>query len=174
VRTVVGGFEQSGTVTSVDVKVGDTVRAGQNLAQIDAGDLRLALQQAQANLKAAQASYDKLKTGSATEPDIASAQAQLDAAKAQFDALQNPSAADLSAAQSKVAQAQTSVQSTQNSASQAKTNAQLALQNAVNALTSRSPNIRSPSRAGSTFRTLAPTRSTRPPPTPMAKRRRIS
>jgi len=161
-RTVDVPFQQTGTVTSVDVAVGDTVTAGQTLATIDAGDLQTQLEQAQANLKAAQASYDQVKNGSATEQDLASAQAQLDSATAQLqqtktgtataadiasakaqlasaqaklDALKNPSAADLNATQSKVDQAQIALQSTSTSASQAKTNAQLALQNAVNALT---------------------------------------
>jgi HlyD family secretion protein len=159
-RTVELPFQQSGTVTSVDVKVGDQVKAGQTLAQIDPADLKLALQQSQANLKSAQASFDQTTNGSTTPEDLASAQAALDSAKAQLaktktgtvtdvqsaqatlaaaqaklDALKNPTQADLSAAQSKVDQARTSLQSTQNSASQAKTNAQLALQNSVNALT---------------------------------------
>jgi HlyD family secretion protein len=159
-RTVELPFQQSGTVTSVDVKVGDQVKAGQTLAQIDPADLQLALQQAQANLKSAQASFGQTTNGSATPQDLASAQAALDSAKAQLaktktgavtdvqsaqanlaaaqaklDALKNPTQLDRSAAQSKVDQAQTSLQSTQNSASQAKTNAELALQNSVNALT---------------------------------------
>jgi HlyD family secretion protein len=161
-RTVNLAFQQSGTITAVNVKVGDQVKAGQVLAQIDAADLQLALQQAQASLKAAEAQLTQAKGGGATPQDLASAQAQLDSAKAQLtqtktgtatpadiasaraqlsaaqaklDALKNPSQADLSTAQSKLDQAQTALQSTRNSASQAKTNAQLALQNAVNALT---------------------------------------
>src|SRR3954451_9146886 len=72
-RTVELPFQQSGTVTSVDVKVSDQVKAGQTLAQIDPADLQLALQQAQASLKAAQASFDQTTNGSATAQDIASA-----------------------------------------------------------------------------------------------------
>jgi len=159
-RTVELPFQQSGTVTSVDVKVGDQVKAGQTLAQIDPADLKLALQQSQANLRSAQAKLAQVQGGSATPEDLASAQAALDSAKAQLtktktgavtdvqsaqaalvsaqaklDALKNPTQADLTTAQSKLDQARTSLQSTQNSASQAKTNAQLALQNSVNSLT---------------------------------------
>jgi HlyD family secretion protein len=159
-RTVELPFQQSGAVTSVDVKVGDQVKAGQTLAQIDPADLKLALQQAQANLKSAQASFDQTTNGSTTPQDLTSAQAGLDSAKAQLaktktgavtdvqsaqaalasvtaklDALKNPTQLNRSSAQSKVDQAQTSLQSTRNSASQAKTNAELALQNSVNALT---------------------------------------
>jgi HlyD family secretion protein len=161
-RTVALPFQQSGTITAVNVKIGDQVKAGQVLAKIDDADLQLQLQQAQANLKATQAKLEQAKNGSATPPDLASAQASLDSAKAQLqqtrtgtatkadiqsaqaqldaaqaklNALKNPTPADLNAAQSKVDQAQTALQSTRNSASQAKTNADLALQNAVNALT---------------------------------------
>jgi HlyD family secretion protein len=159
-RTVALPFQQSGTITSVDVKVGDQVKAGQTLAQIDSADLKLQLQQAQANLKAAQASFDQTINGSATPQDLASAQAALDSAKAQLtktktstvtdvqsaqanlasaqaklNALKNPTQLDRNTAQSKVDQAQIALQSTRNSASQSKTNAELALQNSVNALT---------------------------------------
>ena len=155
-------FQQAGTVTSVDVTVGQQVTAGQALAKIDAGDLQLELQQSQANLKAAQAKLaqtkdgtttpadlanakaalvsaqaqlQQTKTGTATAADISSARASLASAQAKLDALKNPDAATLQSAQSKVDQAQTSLQSTRDSASQAKTNAQIQLQNAVNSLT---------------------------------------
>jgi HlyD family secretion protein len=159
-RSVDLSFQQSSTVTAVNVAVSDTVKAGQTLATIDTKDLQLALQQAQASLKAAQASYDQTKNGTTTAADLASAQAALDSAKAGYnktktgsmtdvqsaqanlaaaqaklDALKNPTQASITSAQRAVDQARTALQSTQNSASQAKTNAQLALQNSVNALT---------------------------------------
>ncbi|MBK9710845.1 MAG: HlyD family efflux transporter periplasmic adaptor subunit [Kouleothrix sp.] len=159
-RTVDVPFAQAGTVTSVEVAVGDTVSAGQTLATIDASDLQLQLKQAQANLTAAEAKLAVAKGGSATAADIASAQANLASAQAnltktktssvtdvqsaqanlasaqaKLDALTSPSQADLSADQRAVDQAQLALQSTRNSASQAKTNADLAFQNAVNALT---------------------------------------
>jgi HlyD family secretion protein len=161
-RSVDLGFQQSGTVTAVDVKVGDLVKTGQTLAQIDAADLQLELQQAQANLKSAeaklaqarngsptpqdlasaQASLDsakaqleKTRTGDATRSDIQSAQAQLDAAQAKLDALKNPSPANLSAAQIQLAQAQTSLQTTRDSDSQAKASAYNQMQQAVDSLT---------------------------------------
>jgi HlyD family secretion protein len=161
-RTVDLAFQQAGTVTSVNVKVGDQVTAGQALAQIDASDLQLQLQQAQANLKAAEAKLAQAKngsatpqdlasaqasveatkaqlaqttTGTATKSDIQSAQAQLDAAQAKLDALKNPSAADLSAAQTQLAQAQTNLTTQRDSLSQAKTSAYNQMQQAVDALT---------------------------------------
>lgn len=48
----------SGMVTSVKVRVGDTVTAGQQIAAIDPADLRLALLQARAQLASAQAQLD--------------------------------------------------------------------------------------------------------------------
>jgi len=159
-RTVDLPFQQAGTTTSVDVKVGDQVKAGQTLAQIDAADLQLQLQQAQANLKSAEAKLAAAKDGSATPQDLASAQASVDSAKAQLaqtktssvtdiqsaqaqleaaqaklDALKNPSPAALSATQTQLAQAQTSLQTSRDSLSQAKTSAYNQMQQAVNSLT---------------------------------------
>jgi HlyD family secretion protein len=161
-RTVDVPFQQSGTIISVDARVGQAVKAGQTLATLDTADLELALQQAQANLKAAQASYAQVQSGSATEQDIVSAQAQLDSARAQLqqtktgtttkadlagaqaqldaaqaklDALKNPSPAALSSAQTQLDQAQTSLQTQRDSLSQAKTSAYNQMQQAVNSLT---------------------------------------
>jgi HlyD family secretion protein len=159
-RTVELPFQQSGTVTAVDVKVGDQVTAGQQLATIDPADLQLQVQQAQASLRSAEAQLAQAKGGSATPQDLASAKAQLDSANAQLaktktgtvtdvqsaranlvsaqaklDALKNPTQLARDNAQRAVDQAQTALQNTRTSASQAKTNAQLALQNSVNSLT---------------------------------------
>jgi HlyD family secretion protein len=160
-RTVDVPFEQGGVVTSVDVKIGDQVEAGQTLAQVDSTALQRELdlaranlataeaqlaqvqngdataediESAQASLNSAEAQLAQTKTGTTTASDLASAQAQLTVAKAQLNALTNPSAADLSAAQRNLEQAKLSLQSTKDSASQSKTNAELALQNAVNSL----------------------------------------
>jgi HlyD family secretion protein len=161
-RTVEIPFEQAGTVTDVAVQVGDSVVAGQVLAQIDTAALELQLAQAQASLRSAeanlatltsgsantddlasaeaqltsaQAQLEQTRTGSATAADIRSAQANLTTAQARLAALTNPEQADLDAAQRAVTQAQTSLQQTRDSASQSKTNAELSLQNAVNSLT---------------------------------------
>ncbi|HEU5097620.1 MAG TPA: efflux RND transporter periplasmic adaptor subunit [Roseiflexaceae bacterium] len=159
-RTVELPFQQSGTVTAVDVKVGDQVTAGQTLATIDPTDLQLQLQQAQASLRSAEAQLAQAKGGSATPQDLASAKAQLDSATAQLaktktgavtdvqsaranlasaqaklDALKNPTQLAHDNAQRAVDQAQMELQNTRASASQAKTNAELALHNSVNSLT---------------------------------------
>jgi multidrug efflux pump subunit AcrA (membrane-fusion protein) len=59
------GFKTSGTLTAVDVHVGDHVKSGQLLATIDSTPLQLALQQAQATLASAQATLDNTLTGTA-------------------------------------------------------------------------------------------------------------
>src|SRR5690606_26035675 len=82
-RTIDVPFQLSGTVPSVDVRVGESVTKGQLLAAIDAGDLELAVQQAQASLKVAEANYKAALNGSDTEQDIAVAQASLASAQAQ-------------------------------------------------------------------------------------------
>jgi HlyD family secretion protein len=161
-RTIDVPFQQVGTITAVDVRVGEYVTKGQFLASIDDSTLQLALQQAQASLKSAEASYKKALEGGATEQEIAtaraqlasaqaqleqvrkgnataadiqSAQAQLASAQAQLEALKNPSEANLIAAETTLAQAQTNLQTQRDSLSQAKTNAYNAMQVAVNSLT---------------------------------------
>ncbi len=161
-RTVDIPVAQGGTVTSVNVKIGDQVAAGQQLVQIDTTDLQLALQQAQANLKSAQAQaqqtqngtttqadlasataqlnsakaqLQQTKTGSSTAADIQSAQAQLAAAQAKLDALKNPDQATLSASQLQLSQAQTNLQNQSDSLSEAKTSAYNQMQQTVNSLT---------------------------------------
>lgn len=73
------------TVTKVNVKVGDSVKQGDVLAEADATQLNEALQSAQANLASAQASYDDLKAPP-TSDAIALAQAQVKGAQASYDA----------------------------------------------------------------------------------------
>jgi len=55
-------FKVPGTLTEVDVKVGDHVSAGQKLAAIDASAQRAALSQAQANLSTAAANLQAVQT----------------------------------------------------------------------------------------------------------------
>jgi multidrug efflux pump subunit AcrA (membrane-fusion protein) len=56
-------FGSSGEVTEVLVQAGDTVKAGQVLARIDAGDAQAALDLAQANLTSAEAKLAEAKAG---------------------------------------------------------------------------------------------------------------
>src|SRR5690348_15630159 len=54
------GFATGGKLTSVRVKVGDKVTAGQTLATVDATAAKATLAQAEGNLKAQQAGLDRL------------------------------------------------------------------------------------------------------------------
>lgn len=166
-RTVDVPLQQAGAITAVNVKVGDQVKAGQTLVQVDTTDLQLALQEAQANLTSAQAALkqaqggtatpedltsaqaaltsakaqlQQTKTGTATAADIKSAQAVLESAQAKLDALKNPTQAALSAAQTTLNQAQTNLQTQRDSLSAAKTSAYNSMQQAVNSLTTSQSN----------------------------------
>jgi multidrug efflux pump subunit AcrA (membrane-fusion protein) len=82
-------FATAGTVTEIDVKVGDPVTKGQVLAKVDPSAAQAQLNTAKANLTAAQASLNRAET--ATQPDaatIASAQAQVTQAQANVDSAQ--------------------------------------------------------------------------------------
>ncbi len=105
-------FQAGGRVITLDVQAGDTVKAGDVLAQIDENDARLALAQAQAQLAQAQAQLAQLKAGAqpeqiaAAEATVESADAALWGASAQLARLQaGASAADIAAAEAAVAAA---------------------------------------------------------------------
>lgn len=79
-------FRVAGSVRTVDIKVGNSVRRGQVLARLDPTDFELrveeskaALAQAQANLRQAQADYDRVRS---LYENNNSSKAELDAARA--------------------------------------------------------------------------------------------
>jgi HlyD family secretion protein len=80
------GYQTTGTVAHVPVKIGDAVKKDQLLMQLDTTDMQLALETAQTNLASAQANFDAqqanlqfaLKTAQA---NLATAQANYDSAK---------------------------------------------------------------------------------------------
>jgi multidrug efflux pump subunit AcrA (membrane-fusion protein) len=74
------GFKTAGTLTEVDVKVGDKVTAGQVLAKLDPTQLQLALDQANANLASAQANLQNTSNGTA----LVQAQHALDQARQNY------------------------------------------------------------------------------------------
>ena len=97
----------AGQLTSLKVEVGSEVKTGDPVATLDTGTLPAQVQQAQASLASAQARLDYMLQGS-REVDIIAAQAAYDAAQTRLNQLLKPSEADIAAAQSVVATAQTS------------------------------------------------------------------
>ncbi|HVW66157.1 MAG TPA: efflux RND transporter periplasmic adaptor subunit [Candidatus Peribacteraceae bacterium] len=80
-------FPSSGIVSSVSVKEGDHVTAGQTIATLRSGNLAAAVASAQGQVQAAQANLDALLQGSRPE-DIAITQADVDNKKASLQAAQ--------------------------------------------------------------------------------------
>lgn len=66
-------FKTTGRISSLPIKIGDKVKAGQLLGSLEAGALQSQVKDAQAKLDQAQADYDKLLAGSSAE-DIRVAQ----------------------------------------------------------------------------------------------------
>jgi HlyD family secretion protein len=91
-------FERSGRIASVNVKIGDVVKAGDLLVQLDNGSEGAAVAQARAMLQQKQAG--------ATPANIAMAQAGADAAKADLEKTKADTAALVSAAQAGLETAQ--------------------------------------------------------------------
>lgn len=79
-------FTSAGTVTSVAVKAGDQVTAGQTLASIDPTALQMAVDSAQASVDAAYASLNATQSSSsATSNQVAAANSQVKAAIAKLE-----------------------------------------------------------------------------------------
>lgn len=81
------GFQTSGRVAKVNVQVGDFVKKGQLLMELDTTDLELALKTAKTNLASQQASFEQTQSNlqmalRTAQANLASSQANLDAAKA--------------------------------------------------------------------------------------------
>lgn len=77
-------FGQSGSVTKVYVKLGDSVKQGQVLAEVEATDLQIALANAQIAFNQVQAKYNQTKAGTPAG-DLAIAQMNVDTAQANYD-----------------------------------------------------------------------------------------
>ena len=77
-------FGSTGTVKQVYVKLGDQVKKGQVLAELDSTDLQFALANSQLSLNQAQIKFDLVKAGP-TAADLAAAQLNVDTAQATYD-----------------------------------------------------------------------------------------
>lgn len=83
------GFATGGKLTSVKVKVGDHVKAGDVLATVDSRQAKHALEQAEANLAAQQAGLDRITSGttvSGAQSTVSQAQSVVSATKGQVSA----------------------------------------------------------------------------------------
>lgn len=156
-------FSATGSVAQVLVAVGDEVAQDAPLAVLDDRDLRLRVEQAQAALTQANASYNRLLSGatpaeiaaaqaqieqaqaqlrqvrgSVTSQDVAAARAQLEQARANLARLEaGPRTTDVTTAQAQVDQARAQLQSQRDSLSAAKTRAESQMEQAANALRDR-------------------------------------
>ena len=83
IREVEMAFRQPGRLTSMAFDEGDTVTAGKVMAQLDAGPYRDALAAAKAELGAAKAELDKLRSGNRPQ-EITQAQEHVGQAQAAF------------------------------------------------------------------------------------------
>jgi HlyD family secretion protein len=77
-------FETNGIVTAILVEPGDVIEAGQPLARLDDEGLRLQVEQAEVDLRSAQAEREGVLAG-ASAAEIAEAQARLEQARRQYD-----------------------------------------------------------------------------------------
>jgi len=130
-------FQTSGKVTKVDIKLGQQVKQGDVLAEIDPTDAQNSLKTAQASLATAQANLQQALQGS-TAAQLAQADQSVVSAQTSYNnavnALQTlrtpPTAAQLQAAQQAVTAAQAQLQQAQQALSDLYTNAQAAVQTA--------------------------------------------
>ncbi len=77
-------FEKSGRVAVISVQVGDTVKAGQSLVELEGADARADLAAAEAALESARARLDELKRGTRAE-DLRLSETKVENAKKALD-----------------------------------------------------------------------------------------
>jgi HlyD family secretion protein len=92
-------FGTEGFIDAVEVGVGESVRTGQVLVRLDTTESELALQQAEAELSAAQANYDLVADRIPAEQQVAITAANLDLIVAQQTLVALQTNADLATAQ---------------------------------------------------------------------------
>ncbi len=107
-------FEQPGLVDEVLVEVGDQIKKGDVLAQLDSEQLTLEMRQAEASLASAEAQLAQLKADArpeeiaSAEANLRAADAQVNSANAQLDRLRSgATGAEIAAAEAEIASAMT-------------------------------------------------------------------
>jgi RND family efflux transporter MFP subunit len=106
-------FPASGKLTSMNVSIGDTVKAGQVLAKLDPSQLEIKVSTAQSTLSSAKIKLQQLMDG-ATPEQITAAQAAYDAAMAKYnDVAAGSTTADMAAAEAAVNQANSTLATAQ-------------------------------------------------------------
>src|SRR5512136_1177212 len=101
-------FQMAGTVDQVNVVVGQKVKAGEALAQLDTAELALALQQAQQTLVVQQITYSQTVAGPKSY-ELAAAKSQLSSAWTQYADLKTPNEAVVAQAQAQLKKAENDV-----------------------------------------------------------------
>ena len=148
-------FQGSGMVKQVAVKVGDQVKTGQVLADLDTADLELAVRQAEVALRQAQAQVNQLKEGP-NAVDLKAAQAALDSARSAYQQLLKGADADqVAAAKAQLDQARAALEQAQSAYDRVKDNPMigmlpqsLQLQNATSSYEAAEANYRIATRRG--------------------------
>ena len=108
-------FQGAGSVAKVGVQVGDQVKGGQVLAELDTTDIELAVRQAEIALRQTGAQLKQLSEGP-NASDLAAAVAALDSAKIAYEQVLKGSDKDqLAAARAQVEQARVSLEQAQQS-----------------------------------------------------------
>jgi HlyD family secretion protein len=108
-------FQTSGQIKAINVKTGDSVRAGQVLAQLDSTALEMAVAKAQVTLETSKVSLEQTKEGP-TAAEVQSAKASLASAQAAYQAAldkYNLSDAQLAVARAEVDKAKATLQRAQ-------------------------------------------------------------
>jgi HlyD family secretion protein len=126
-------FPQDGAIRRIMVQVGQEVRVGDLVAELDSQDLVNQLSQAELDAKEYQQSM--AQTNQAGQIQIQKAQIVLEGERAKLAELKSPpTALEISQAETKVRQAETSLQTTKNTVSQAKNLAHAEMNDAEAAL----------------------------------------
>ncbi len=108
VKSAAIGFQVGGIVTQVNVQIGDTVQAGQALAQLDTKQYQLQLDQAEGNLASAKAKLDQLKRGPVAT-DVSTAQQSVKSAEAAYNNLLTPDPNEMIAIKADIEKAKAAV-----------------------------------------------------------------